>query len=375
MTKKKRRQKKKQSNDRQSEERRQLKVDGGGFDWGWPAFGLISANQEFPRRMMRGGFVGCGYGLVSENGPPFIALTGDNVSEMKKALDLMREWVDEAGPSAVTVEILFDDPGYVISVSQQPDIMRWRLMGLDTTFNPITFTVSVIKRLDTRHPFLSELAEYSRKPVAPVWLTVAGTPPNSRARRGSLSTQGFQPLLKDAILLPGIDVYTHPDERPPSSTIVLESELPEKKSSPPPQPDTDPISLYRNREKRLLASMPKTMLKLRHSNAGQQIIKEFSQKNFPEWQVEQALCNLRLRDFLPYEPKSAVKKLALIDELRTDIVENATTPLDLASFDQEAICNQIKSDAGYLLRRLKPDVAVPESVEECLTTIKELGYG
>lgn len=59
-------------------------------------------------------------------------LACQSAAEMQFALGLMQEWAKTYGPNAIRFEIAFDGLGYVLAISQQLDLIRWRLAGLET---------------------------------------------------------------------------------------------------------------------------------------------------------------------------------------------------------------------------------------------------
>ncbi len=365
---------KKNSGEAADQAKRQLLLDAGGYDWGWPALGVISANPELIRRLAVAGFVGCGYGFVSQGGPPFIALVGEDLSAMKSVLALMREWTDVVGPNAIAVEILLNGPGYIIAIAQQHDLLRWRLRGLDTTDRSLVMTMCINKRLDTRQPFLEDLAHYSRQPIAPVVLTVAGLPPGAKSKFGSLDTAGFAPMMDGAITLPGINVYLRPEDRPRDSMIKLESEIPDEPRRELPEQAKDPASMVRERERRLMSTFPKTMHVLRHRTEGRAVFVQPRAIGCADWQVEQGICNLRLAEYLPYQPRSASKRLAMLDQLRREFIEHASIGVEVSSIDPAALLAQIELDAAYLLRRIDEKSDPPEKLLDSNIRLRELGY-
>lgn len=143
--------KKSKVTDQQSAERDDLIRDAGGYDWGWPAIEMVMANMELSKRSAGGGFSGCGFGVVPD-GPPFMTLLGTNIRGMKSALSLVKEWTTLPGPNAIRIEIAFDGPGYVLAISQQADLLPWRVSGIDTVCQSPMMVTGHIKRMDTRHP-------------------------------------------------------------------------------------------------------------------------------------------------------------------------------------------------------------------------------
>lgn len=139
--------------------------DGGGYDSGWPEVETVMANMELSKRLAAGGFLGCGFGLVPD-GLPFVTLFGTNIRKMRSALALLKEWTTLSGPNAIRMEIVFDGRGYVLAISQQVDLLRWRACGVDTVRQPLMIVTNHIKRIDTRHPVLDQLARHAEQPVA-----------------------------------------------------------------------------------------------------------------------------------------------------------------------------------------------------------------
>jgi hypothetical protein len=370
--------KKAKAAERQAAAGNDLLEDAGGFDWGWPALEVVIANYELTRRLVAGGFSGCGYGVIPD-GPPFLSLFGTNLAGMKSALALMKDWTIMSGPNAIRIEIAYDGPGYVLAISQQSDLLRWRLSGIDTVSYPLIMTTSHIKRMDSRHPLLEQFADYAQEPVAPVWLIV-NEMPLSVAQKGGSQSVGFVPQWDNAILLPGIDIYRDPGDRPADTMARTNSELEGKRkegaeSGWPPEPDKDPESVTTARERRLAASVPKTLHVLRNTDRATALFAEGSALGCANWQVEQAICNIRSADFLSYQPSSVRKRLAMIQEVRNRVLEPASMDVDLAKITKEQLSLQVGLDAAFLLRRLEPASEMLEAVVDRVRRVHELGYG
>ena len=364
--------------DQQSAERDDLIRDAGGYDWGWPAIEMVMANMELSKHLAAGGFSGCGYGVIPDD-LPFITLVGSNIRGMQSALALLKEWTTLSGPNAIRLEIAYDGPGYVLAISQQVDLLRWRVLGIDTIRQPLMMVTSHIKRLDTRHWMLDQLADYAEQPVAPLWLIVAEMP-ESVSRGGGSRDFGFTPNWDNAILLPGIEVYRRLEHRPPHTMARTEAEFEARtKNGPdpgwPPAPEQDPTSVANARERRLAASMPKTLHVLRNTRRGTALLEQALRLGCARWQVEQAICNLRSTDFLAYQPNSARKRLSMIDAVRHRVLEPASMDVDLTVISNDQIRAQIGLDTAFLLRRLEPDREIGDAVAERIERIRELGYG
>jgi len=360
-----------------SEGRDELRLDAGGYDWGWPQREVVSANMELARRLGAAGFAGCAYGYIPNLNQPYLGLIGANLRGMTSALDLLREWVDLDGPNAINLEILVRQRNYTLSISQRPQLLRWRLRGIDSVHLPMILVTSLAKTLDTKNPFIDDLHLYSRRPVAPLWLTV-GAVPEGRIRHDLVTHP--QPVfgpMKDAIQLPGISVYREDEPRPPHSMIIEKKDR-EILSEPPAWLGDDmetPSTVAGTRERRLASSLAKTLHCLRRSNGGRALVSAVQAKGCATWQAEQAICNLRLIDHLPYEPKGKTKRLALIDALRAEVVEPASAPFDPAGFDPAAVIEQVRLDCGFLLRRVDEGRSLAEDLDGRLVRLRKLGYG
>ena len=358
--------------------RDELILDAGGYDWGWPAVSMVIANFELSQRLAAGRFNGCGYGIAPD-GSPFLTLVGDNLRGMKSALALLKEWAALSGPSAIRLEIAYDGPGYVLAISQQIDLLRWRILGIDTIHQPLVMVASHMKRMDSRHPILDQLADYVQQPVAPLWLVVAEMP-EAYVRRGNSREFAVAPDWDDAILLPGIDIYKRPEDRPPDTMARTDAEMKartERGPDPgwPPKSEQDAAGVASMRELRLAASMPKTLHTLRNTGRGAALLAHAQASGCARWAAEQAICNLRSADFLAYQPSGKAKRLAMIDAVRARVLEPASMEVDLTAISADQLMTQIGLDAAFLLRRLEPDCAVAESVGERVQRLGALGYG
>jgi hypothetical protein len=370
--------KKAKTADKLSSVRDDLILDAGGYDWGWPAVSMVMANFELSQRLAAGRFNGCGYGTAPD-GSPFVTLVGDNIGGMKSALALLKEWTTLSGPSAIRLEIAYDGPGYVLAISQQIDLLRWRVLGIDTVHQPLVVVASHMKRMDSRHPTLEHLADYAQQPVAPLWLMVAEMP-KTYALRGKSREFGFVPNWENAILLPGIDIYRRPEDRPADTMARTEAEFQARKERGPdpgwpPRSEQDSAGVARTRERRLAASMPKTLHVLRNTNRGAALLAHAQGSECAQWAAEQAICNLRSADFLDYQPSSTGKRLAMIEAVRRRVLEPASMEVDLTAISADQLMTQIGLDAAFLLRRLEPDRAIAASVGERVQRVRELGYG
>ena len=360
-----------------SKEGDDLRQDAGGYDWGWPYRTAAVGNFELPQRFAAGGFAGCAYGLTAPNGPPFIALIGTEAQPMRSALALLRKWVDLDGPSAINLEVDVREHDYSVAISQRPETMRWRLRGIDSVDQSIVFGSSLIKTLDTKNPFLDDLATYSRKPIAPVLLTVGVVPRSTVKTDGVTHPTGFHPFMDEGILLPGVTVHQAGEARPRHS-MIPDPEDATLKDGPPEWYGAEAktaASVAKARERRLASSLAKTIHVLRKTSAGKALIARVGSHSCARWQIEQAVCNLRVPAYLAYEPKGKTKRLAMIDGLRHEVVEPATAVFDPIAVSVETVLEQVALDCAYLLRRIDADRPLDEALSDRCARLKTLGYG
>jgi len=152
-------------------------------------------------------------------------------------------------------------------------------------------------------------------------------------------------------------------------------ELTKTEPSWPPKPEHDPASVAAMRERRLAASMPKTLHVLRNTDRGAMLLAYGEELGCAKWQVEQSICNIRSIEFLSYHPSSVTKRLSMIEAVRNYVVEPASMNVDLERITVDELAKQIKLDAAYLLRRAEPHREITVSISECIRRIQELGYG
>src|SRR5690606_22245584 len=91
--------------------------------------------------------------------------------------------------------------GYILSLSPELSRLERRCLGFDRAQSPIVFMVTWCKPIDTVHPLLRKLEEYSRQPIAPFHLDGAVYPgplvlPSDGSSCQIRPVPGLRPLLK-----------------------------------------------------------------------------------------------------------------------------------------------------------------------------------
>jgi hypothetical protein len=133
--------------------------------------------------------------------------------------------------------------------------------------------------------------------------------------------------------------------------------------------------MSRQRQRRLKAALPKTLHVLRHREDGIALIDKAKAAGCAPWQAEQAICNLRIPDFLAYNPNGKVKRLSMLDSIRSVIVEPASALFKPDTIDIDAVVEQAALDAAFLVRRLDEGARVAGDLAGLNARLQELGHG
>lgn len=351
--------------------------DEGGYDYGLADGSAVLADQRLPQLLADAEVDGIGYGLMPptelQRPLPMLMLVGRQAAPLREAFTLMRNWHEEAGPGAIAVDIAFSGAGYVFALSQDWRALRWRLHGFDNVVQPEAFNIFWTKAIDTRNPFLDQLADYAANAIAPLFLGAAIADFSRGVPAEPDYLDDVAPLLIDKV-----DIFRTVDEIPPRHVLRHMPGLAPEVGGDEPDPTDDRrerlgdgSALANRREWRLLSVMPKTVHVLRHSEEGQALLARFEAQGFDRWQIEQALANLELSGRAEQGDDPPASHWIEIVNLRPGFVEFASEPVDLARWTDAAIIEQVERDAGYLLRRV--DEAPLPALGARQSRLKELG--
>lgn len=352
-------------------------TDEGGYDYGLPDGSAVLADQRLPQLLADAEVDGIGYAFMPPTELPrplpMLMLVGRHPTALREAFTLMRKWYEEAGPGAIAVDIAFSGAGYVFALSQDWRALRWRLHGFDNVVQPEAFNIFWTKPIDTRNPFLDQLANYAANAIAPLFLGGA----IANFSRGVPAEPEY---LHDVppLLIEKIDIFRTVEDIPPDHVL---RQMPGF-SAEVTGDERDPAADYRERladlnelanrrEWRLLSIMPKTVHVLRHTEEGQALLARFEVQGFDRWQIEQALGNLELSARAEQGDDPPSSHWIEIVNLRAGFVEFASEPVDLTRWTDAAIIEQVERDAGYLLRRV--DEATLPALGARQGRLRELG--
>jgi hypothetical protein len=334
-----------------------------GFDYGCLPTALALGSWEFVNHLARAGVVGVAYayGRSAELSAevPSVVLLAQRGDALRHAFEDFHAWSDATDGDSVEVTFVFQESGgYVLTLSVEPQRLTFRCLGYDTVHQPMPTFAAWSKQIDSTHPALRSLQEYSRRFPAPILIDGAETLISAPLEMGtSASVQkiaGLKPLLKFyATFIDEQDVQ-------PNTTAalalasVLQKESAHKARSSRSKPPSLPSDTARLRREALRAHFPVTLERLRRNPDVIELIAVLDAEfGVRPWQVEQALCNLTLSTdtlgrphFLNLKRKAVTETVAQALGTRYEIANGAATH----AFTRQEILTQIMADTQALLR-------------------------
>jgi len=350
-----------------------------GFDYGLESALAIMTAPDFNDNLRAANIIACAYGLKysSEIGAqvPIISLVATEPEPLKKALVQFKAWIDATGPDALKVEILYSDEGYHISFGPNAKHLLWRTIGLDGTVDPLIWGLTYIKKIDTRNPFLDELAEQS--PVAPIIIAGAHyTGPKQLSLAPNPHDMRPIPGCPELLLLQ-LPIYKTPSQVPresgliPFTNTVPKEELASSREGYQ-QEARSPHSVFDRRERRIASLMPVTLHMLRTFTPLRAKLEALAQSGFARWQLEQAVVNQRLWAQLSPEARTLIQNPKELPNVVGRFVELDRPNWQEVAADEAAILKQAQRDLRVLLKGL--GVPRPDSAEDCQRQLAERGY-
>ena len=370
---------KKQRQKRQKKSSKPLVMPG--FDYGIDRKTAVMTPPIFNDRMREADIIACAYGQTVVPGisraAPCISMVARNPGPLKEAFQQFDGWIQATGPDALKVEILYSREGYYIAFGPEYKHAMWRTVGVDQFASPTFFGVTYIKTIDTRTPFLDDLAEYSKRPFAPILLLGAhytGSDPRPKAPNPS-DIQAIADCPE--LLLYNLPVYKTKEAVPEFSGLrVMVSEPTkeelEKARKEYEQHKISPEGASRNRERSLASLMPVTLHMLRTYPPLQDKLAALEARGIARWQIEQAIVNQRLWSNVVPERRVRLQNQNDLYSAVEQFTELDTPNWEILADDQEAILGQVLRDARVLLKRIK--VNAPQSLAECLKELAARGY-
>ena len=350
-----------------------------GFDYGIDRSTAVITAPIFNDQMRNADIVACAYGQIAAPGVaraiPCISIVARNPGPLKEAFQQFHGWIEATGPDALKVEILYSRDGYYIALGPDYQHAMWRTVGIDQFTSPTFFGITYIKTLHTRHPFLDDLAEYSRQPFAPVMLLGAhytGSDPQEPATTDLKE-------IKDcpALLLHNLPIYQTNEEMPQFSSLQIMVSKPTKEDLAQSREqlnerDTSPEGLSTTRERRLTSLMPVTLHMLRNYPLLLPKLAVLEECGVARWQIEQAIVNQRLWSQVSASQRARIQNANDLYRSIDQFTELDTPDWDAVADDQEAILEQVLRDARMLLKKI--GASASNSLEECQKELAARGY-
>ncbi|WP_159008526.1 hypothetical protein [Bradyrhizobium sp. S69] len=352
-----------------------------GADYGIDRPSAVMTAPDFNDNLRAADVIACAYGdvLNEQVGSviPFVSLVAKKPELLTKAFVQFKAWMDATGPDALNVEILYSALGYYISFAPDYQHAMWRTVGVDRLATPIYWGITYIKTIDTRQAFLDDLAMHAKHPIAPVILGGMHYTGDGMPRPGGPRPNDLKPIAgcPDLLLL-HLPVYKTPEEVPRFSGLVsVVNAGNESLRDTPEDLDTQTksaASVWRARERRLLALMPVTMHMLRTSEPLQAKLDAFAADGIARWQLEQALINQRLWSLASSSQRARFQNANDRYKAIESFVELDSPNWASIADDRESIVQQVLRDSRVLLKRL--GAMAPATLPECEEELKKLGY-
>jgi hypothetical protein len=350
-----------------------------GLDYGLDNSLAIITAPQFNDNLRAANIIACAYGLKHSaeirSEVPIISLVATKPEPLKDALIQFKAWIDATGPDALRVEILYSDQGYHISFGPSAKHLLWRTVGLDRTVDPLILGLTYIKTIDTRNPFLDQLAE--QLPVAPVIVSGAHyTGPEQPS--ATPNSHHLRPIPScPELLLFQLPIYKTPSEVPRESGLasfigtVSKEELASSRGSYQRQASS-PDRVFSRREQRISSLMPVTIHMLRTFKPLRGRLQGLASSGFAPWQLEQAVVNQRLWAQLSPEAKRLIQKPKELPAIVSRFMELDRPNWQDVAGDEAAILKQAERDLRVLLKGL----GMPRSDNQkaSLRQLAEQGY-
>jgi hypothetical protein len=352
-----------------------------GFDYGVDRKIALMTAPDFNDNLRAANIIACAYGEMRHPDVgaviPVITLVATKADFLKSAMLQFKGWIDATGPDALNVEILYSGAGYYIGFGPQYQHAMWRTVGVDQIRDPLFYGVTYIKKIDSRHAMVDELARHSTNPVAPIMLTGAhftGDKPRGTAPSPSeiAPIQGCPELL-----LLRLPIYKTSSEVPEFSGLrtcvstLTEAERAELRRRFQEQ-EIKASGIFARRERRLSSLMPITLHILRTASALQSKLRVLEQQGIERWQLEQAAISQRFWSLANPAQRARFQNPNDLHKALENFMELDNPNLEPIIDDQDTIIKQVLRDARTLLKKI--GVRTPDTLAECQAQLMALGY-
>lgn len=341
-----------------------------GFDFGSSERSLLVSSFDFLKALGSAGVIACAYGSQKSSTLgitlPVVSIVGDDEGSLKSAFKEFQRWGGGEDGDIVELHFIFlQNGGYLLGIGPEPERMALRMRGYDRVLVPLQCGGTWVKKFDSRHRMLEQLADYKKRLISPLILNAAFHPkvgdPTALSPHLIRDITGLEPILKfEAVFSMEQDVQ----ERSPEWAILeiyrsgkteTGSQNKDDKSLhyPDAVPGNDPKSFLSHRQEMLCRHFPVTLARFRRSSAYSGFHSQLYALGVRPWQIEQAVCNLILSQTIcacDHYVNIAEKDLAaqVISALQSRF-EQANNQDGLGNISPPAVERQVVLDSIALL--------------------------
>lgn len=348
---------------------------------------MALGSWEFVNNLGRAGVVGVAYGYAHSDEMnddiPSVALVARDGDALRMAFDDFHAWAEKTDGDSLEVTFVFRQSGeYVLSLSHEPQRLIFRCLGYDRVHQPLTTFAAWSKQIDTTHPALRALKNYSDRFPAPLLLDGASTRITAPLELGTTAAldpiPGLKPLLKFRA------TFVDEDDVQPNTAaaLALASVSPEQKGKKPSKEIpkrkllSSPEEVSDRRREALRTHFPVTLERYARNAGVTELARRLeADHDVHAWQVEQALCNLTLSmdilghpHFLNLKRKKVTDSVTQALKARYEVADGAAPHV----FTREEVMTQIIADVGALLRCESKEVSI-STIEAAQAAIRAKG--
>ena len=358
-----------------------------GFDYGLLPSAMAVGSFGFPGHLTAASVDAVAYGVAWSNelkkSIPSVSLLAQHGNELQKAFAEFSAWSQATDPDSVDLRFIFlNNGGYVLGISPEYSRLRRRCLDSDRAHRVLVCNGTWFKRMDSLHPALRELREYSSQSIAPFSFSGATYfgPRNALTRFSPpeiLPLTGIDSLLKFEV------TFVDEDNVVPHTIEWVGAKLQSPQSlsaAKPPRLDVDDIA--KQRRNVIACHFPVTVERIRRRGDVLILMRHFIATDVRPWQIEQALCNLVIgsetgqgRHFAGLSSRKVIKHVALALHSRCELADGRT----LSTFTVDEVRTQIVADGNALLRyfdkKKRPNLAAVQAGLSSLRALRAEAVG
>lgn len=227
---------------------------------------------------------------------PIISLIARDTDHLAKAFEEFATWAAVTDPDAVEVTFVFrENGGYLLTIEPEVTHLERRCLGFDRAHRATACSTMWIKSIQTIHPMLKRLREYSSRILSP-FLFHGAIYTGSHSLLDASSPPKVSPLSVVPPLLKFTANFVDEKDVVPNSPawIAVELDAGRESGSKPGTKMPSAADTARQRIRALRHHFPVTLARLSRSSWFLTLGNTLATSGIKAWQIEQALCNLVL---------------------------------------------------------------------------------